>query len=297
MLHLTDKIKNMKKLILLAAVALFSFSACHSNNKAKEMPNSEITTEAIAIDAASVMGNVSEAKMELRMPEKPTESRVEEKLPRQIIRTANINFQVENAEKSHENISALLKKYNAYFGSDVRNQSNDRISYSTTIRVQQPQFDSLVNDLIKESIYTNNKAINAEDVTSEFVDITARLRNKKELEQRYLTILKQASKISDILEVEQNLQAIREEIESTEGRLKVMKDQISYSTITLDFYELLPYKEGPSFGFGYKFFQSIKNGWTGLVELILGLVTIWPLLIMIAVGFYFFRRWRKSKKG
>lgn len=290
----------MQRLIAILFVTLFFISACHSKENAPYLSNEAAATEAAAVvDAtAAAEGSVS-SKMKLMEPPIPenTSSRVEAATPRQIIKTATIRMQVNDAEKSHAAIQQLVKNNQAYFGKDERSQNNGSIDYNTTIRVAATSFDTLVDLLLKEAVFINNKEINTDDVTSEYVDVAARLRNKKELEQRYLQILKQATKVTDILEVEQNLQTIREDIEATEARLKSMQDQIAYSTIHLSFYQRLPYANEPGYSFGYKMLQSLKNGWYGLGELLLGLLSIWPMLIMIAVGVYFFFRWRKAKKA
>jgi hypothetical protein len=63
---------------------------------------------------------------------------------------------------------------------------------------------------MRESVYTDTKNITADDVTSEFVDVEARLKSKKEVEKRYLELLARAQKVTDVIEVENNLRVIRE---------------------------------------------------------------------------------------
>jgi hypothetical protein len=150
---------------------------------------------------------------------------------------------------------------------------------------------------MSESVYTNSKNITAEDVTSQFVDIEARLKTKKEVELRYTALLREAKKVSDILEVENNLRTIREEIESQEGQLKYLKDQVSYSTINLSIYQKLDYSPEPELGFFSKIKEAFVNGWRGLISFFVGLVSIWPFIVIFSVvGFYLIKRWRNRKK-
>ena len=210
-------------------------------------------------------------------------NRVETKEIQKIIKNATVNFQVEKNDSSHDRIARSLSAYEAYFGSDKRSQNSYEIQQIMVIRVPSVNFDKLMDILMKESIYTENKNITADDVTSEFVDIQVRLKSKKEVEKRYMELLSHAQKVSDVLEVENNLRVIREEIESTEGRLKLLKDQVAYSTITLTLTQRVKGETMPEAIFGYRLRESVVNGWQGLLSFALTLVSLWPFLLVLSV--------------
>ena len=292
----------MKRIILMAAITLLLVSC---ENKARILDSLE--TE--AIEAAV---EVSEARSSKTYEQKDEESsqknsgsddlqisgksRVIEKVPTQIIKNSNIQFQVRDVDASHQKISDLLKQFNAYYGSDNKTTSNYRVDNNSVIRVPSSAFEKLMEELMKESVYTNYKNITAEDVTAEFVDIQARLKTKKEVELRYLALLKQANKITDILEVEDKLRVIREEIEATEGRLKLLKDQVGYSTITLNIYQKLDYTPEPEMGFFSNFKEAFVRGWRSMVDVFIALVRIWPFAIVWIVGMVFvYRRFMRKK--
>jgi hypothetical protein len=149
---------------------------------------------------------------------------------------------------------------------------------------------------MEESVFTNYRNVTAEDVTDQFVDTETRLKAKKEVELRYLAILKQANKVADILEVEDKLRVIQEEIESVEGRLKLLKDRVSYSTITLIVYQKLDYRPEPEIGFLSKLKEAFVNGWRGFVTFILGVMHFWPFVIIAGVALpYVYRRLQRKK--
>ncbi len=214
----------------------------------------------------------------------------------QIIKNAHVQFQVKELELSHQKIATLLKQYAAYFGSDNKATSSYQIESNLVIRVPAAQFDKLMEELMRESIYTNYKNITAEDVTAQFVDIQARLKTKKEVEQRYIALLKQSNKVADILEVEDKLRVIREEIEAAEGRLKLLKDQVGYSTITLNMYQKLDYTPEPETGFFSNLKEAFVRGWRSLVDLLIVLVRVWPFVIIWGIGMVFvYRRYMRKK--
>jgi VIT1/CCC1 family predicted Fe2+/Mn2+ transporter len=218
-----------------------------------------------------------------------------DKIPQKIIKTADVAFQVENYKESRLKILNLVKKNKALVS--VERETNDgyRISNDMVIRVFSSSFDSLIDQIITCSIYIENKNINAEDVTEEFVDVSARLKTKKETENQYLEILKKARSIDEILAVQSKLQSIREEIESSQARLNYLDNRAQYSTINLKFYEKLPNVMQPDDSFGYRVSKALRTGWQGLVGFFIGLIYIWPL-IFIGLAVTYFIIWLVKRK-
>jgi hypothetical protein len=120
-----------------------------------------------------------------------------------IIKTADVRFQVEKLGEGVEAIKRNVKSAGGYITSSNQSRESTQITTSFTIRVPIVKFDSLLNGIMEASVYTDYKNINAQDVTEEYVDIEARTKTKKALEQRYLELLKQAKNVKEILEVEE----------------------------------------------------------------------------------------------
>ena len=135
------------------------------------------------------------------------------------------------------------------------------------------------------------KEIETVDVTEEFVDIQARLETKKALEKRYLNLLDQAKKVSDILEIEKQAGELRADIEAIEGRLRYLNSQIAYATLTITFYEEVP----TATGFAQQFENGFRNGWNGLVWFFVALVNVWPFILIVAGAVVGMRVWRKRR--
>ena len=134
------------------------------------------------------------------------------------------------------------------------------------------------------------------DVTAQHADITARLAAKRALEQEYLRLLKQAKKVSDMLEVQEKLGEVREEIEATESRLKKLNDQVGFSTITVVLYQplTLDTPDAPVVSIGSRLVEALYDGWRLIVGLLIGAVTVWPLWLLGAGGWWLIRRWRRK---
>jgi hypothetical protein len=101
--------------------------------------------------------------------------------------------------------------------------------------------------------------------------------------------LKKAKNVIEILEIEKQIGQLRSEIESIEGRLKYLQNQVSFSTLTMTFYEDLPNQTE----FGQKFKNGFRNGWDNLILFFVVLTNIWPFILIglgLVVGLRIYRR-------
>ena len=211
---------------------------------------------------------------------------------RKLIKTGQVGFKVTSVEKTKGALDQLCKDFQAYVSSEQQNNLGDRLEHSITIRVPAANYDALSVKIEALATKMESKSVNVQDVTEEFVDASARLKTKKELSTRYHEILKDAKTVTDILAVESQIGSVQAEIESMEGRLKYLGDQVAFSTLTVTYYE----KIGVDYGFASKFVNAIGNGWSNLLEFIIGIMTLWPFVILIGGGYWLFARWRKKRK-
>lgn len=220
------------------------------------------------------------------------------KIPEKIKKTADLNITVDDYKKARTEIEKIVKSGNAYIGSENEQNTTYSITNYMVIRVLNKDFDSMVNKLLTVASNVNSKNVTAEDVTAQFVDIQSRLKSKKEIEKRYLDILQKASKVSDILEIEQKLGEIREEIEAKEGELKFLSDQVNYSTINLNFHQEFEYTPTDRPGFFGRLGSAFGNGWSGFLSFLVGVVYVWPLWLILGLTAYLLVKFikRQSKK-
>lgn len=211
---------------------------------------------------------------------------------RKLIKTGSIKFETDDIKSTRDNIIESIKKYKGYLSSNKEYKSSRRINNTLIIRVPAKNFDLLLNDATKGVTKFDQKDINVKDVTEEFLDTEARLKTKKELENRYIELLKKANTVTEILEIEKQIGELRSEIESTEGRLKYLTSQVSFSTLTITIYQTVSSESN----FGYKFKDGFKNGWKNLIMAFVALTNIWPFIV-IAIGLFFgIKLLRKRKK-
>ncbi|MCW3082963.1 MAG: hypothetical protein JWP12_329 [Bacteroidetes bacterium] len=220
-----------------------------------------------------------------------------EKIPEKIKKTADIDLTVDDYKAAREAIGKIIASGHGYIGGENEQNSTYNITNRMLIRVTNKDFDAMVGNLSGIAAHVNSKNIYTEDVTAQFVDLTARLKSKKEVENRYLDLLKKAGKVDEILEVEEQLRVIQEEIESKEGELKYLKDQVDYSTINLNFHQDFEYKPADSPGFFGRIGNAFGNGWNGFLSFLVGLVYAWPMVLVLVIGGWFLYRFiRKQVK-
>ncbi len=283
--------KTLMRTIAAFIAALVLTSACNNKETSESYKAEESATMASLAKDETTSGEEMSIQESVAMP-----GRVELKHPAKIIKNAQIQFQVKNMNESHSRILSCLKAYNAYIGSDNSSTSGYQLQSDVVIRVPSESFDTLLKDILKESIYTNYSSTTTEDVTAQFVDIEARMKTKKDVEQRYTALLREAKKIQDILDIEEKLRVIREEIESAEGQLRLMKDQVSYSTISLNMYQKLDYQPEPNTGFVSSVLEAFIKGWRSMTDLFIGVIRVWPfVLIWIGVLFGVYRKFWSKK--
>ncbi len=118
-------------------------------------------------------------------------------------------------------------------GRDVGGYLSVRQDRSITIRVPRAKFDEALKK-IEATGDVIHRDIQAQDVTDEFLDTEVRLKNARAMRDRLQDLLQKAA-VKEALEIEKELGRITQEIERMEGRIKVLKDKIAFSTVTVNF--------------------------------------------------------------
>jgi hypothetical protein len=210
---------------------------------------------------------------------------------RKLIKQASISFETDDLSGTRKFISAVALQHKGYVSSETTNRYQDRNQLAITLRVPAQKFDTILTEIERHAVRVENKNVSSKDVTEEFIDVDARLRTKKELELRYLALLKDAKNVQDVIAVESQLVNVRSDIESMEGRLKYLSDQISLSTLSIECFEVV----GSRFAFFSSIFSALKNGWENLLKFIIGLLNIWPFIILGIVSIYLLLKVKKKK--
>jgi len=171
----------------------------------------------------------------------------------------------------------------------------DQVRQATLeLKVPSARFDELTEGLqpIGRLEFVN---VSAEDVSEEFVDLTARAANGRKLEERLIELLRtRTGKLQDVLSVERELARVREEIERIEGRLRYLKTSAQLSTLSVSLHEPMPIVATQGRGPIAEAFREAWRNFVGVVAAgVASLGYLVPVLVLgwgiLAVG----RKWRK----
>lgn len=215
-----------------------------------------------------------------------------------LIKEAIYRFEVKNVKESTEAIETALRKYPAYISSSSLRLENPVLENKMTIRIQNEYFNDLLKDIDKQAVFVNVRNVETEDVSKEFVDLESRLNTKREVEGRYMTILRnKAGTIEELLNAEKQIGALHEEIEATISRINYLKDQVRYSSINIEFYQTITETIVQSENaLSEKFADAFSTGLQGMITIGLVVVYLWPLILFggIISLFWMYRK-RLSK--
>ena len=218
---------------------------------------------------------------------------------KKIIKDGTITIRTDDILATKKGIDDQLKKMNAYYESEDLQNNDETISYALKIRVPANNFELLISNIENGKDEIKSKNIQARDVSEEYVDIEARLTNKREYLKRYREILSKALTVKDILAIEENIRTLQEEIESKEGRLKYLSDQVAFCTLNLNLYKNVEfiYKPQQQDKFSERVKTSLSSGWTSVINFILWIITLWPYIILIITIYIVIKRLFKKRKN
>jgi molybdopterin converting factor small subunit len=153
---------------------------------------------------------------------------------RMIIRTGYMTLVVVDVASAMEQITNLAASYDGFVVSSNSWQDQDRMYASISFRVVSERFNDTLKALRALAVEVKSESTSGQDVTEEYVDLTAKLRNLEAAETQLLKLMEQAGEVSDILEVQRELVKTRGEIEQTKGRMQYLEQSSSMSYIEVN---------------------------------------------------------------
>lgn len=230
-------------------------------------------------------------------------------IERKIIRNGSLMIDTDNPTEGQRQLTSIAESYGGYVvSSEFRQEGKDasRQTVTVTLRIPATQFDEALAK-IRATGRVRTENVTGKDVTEEFLDLEARIKTKRALEEQFLQIMKQAKSVSDALEVQTQIANVRTEIEQMEGRKRYLANQAALSTFTVTLTTPTPIVIAASTtGFGHNVKQAFADGVDFTVNLILMLIRLLIMFVPVAVFIllpaglvlrHFFRRWKVTRKA
>lgn len=275
----------MKKYIIVL-IGLVVLSSCAKN--ALNGKNADITSYSVEAKDVNYQAKTEEAASAFS-----DKNRIDLN-NRKLIKTGYIRFASDDVKQTRNSINELLIKYSGYISQENEISSSYNLRQELTVKIPKDNFDVFLNDLAAGVKKIDEKHIDVEDVTEEFIDIEAALKIKKETEAGYLKLLNQAKTVKDILEIQYQVQIIRSEIESIEGRLKYLEASVNFSTLNISFYQRLESaNKEPSFL--NMIVKALKGGVQIFAEVFIHLLYAWVFILIFIFFIVIFIKRRKRK--
>lgn len=158
-------------------------------------------------------------------------------LDRKIAYTAQINLQVQDMDSAFQAVSDLARQMGGFVASSSRKSDVDKPQGTLSIRVPAARYDDAMTALRRLGVKVEQETATARDVTEEYTDLEARVRNLEFTEARYKELMGQARTLDEVLRVQQLINQVRGEIDRTQGRLNVLSRLTDLATIEV---RLLP---------------------------------------------------------
>jgi hypothetical protein len=222
---------------------------------------------------------------------------------RKMIRTSSIDLVVQKPAEAAEKVCTLAENMGGFLVNSEVAGGQGATSGSLTVRVPAGKFEEARAAIRKLGLRVENEKTEAQDVTRQYVDQEASLRNLRAEEAQYLSILKQARTVKDTLEVSEKLSEVRGQIDQQQAEFNALSKQIETVAITVS---LRAEAEAQVFGLNwrplYQMKLSLRDGLdavaqygTAMLSLVFYLpaILLWMATIVVAAAL----GWRISRWG
>ena len=280
---------------------LVALLACNSGLLDSKNKTEEISVAKVDQDQNKAIGqddqgaDTAQASSQKQKPQSEIKAAQQPKIDwdKKIIKNATINLEVKNYQSFNDLLHGTIKRFAAYVAQEEQNQTDYKIENTITIKVPVDQFDDLVTTLTTGEQKLIDKKITSEDVTTQVVDTRSRMEAKKQVRVKYLDLLKEAKNMEEILNVQKEINGIQEDIEAANGRIEYLSHSAAFSTINLSYFQVLnaSAKNDGEASYGTKIWRSFKIGWHWVGELLIGLISIWPLFFLGFACWFAYKKW------
>lgn len=212
---------------------------------------------------------------------------------KKIIKNGDLSLKVDKVDDAVVRISSIARGNGGeLFSSNLYQNGSNVKNGSVTVKIPVANFENTFNEIKKVASLVIRESTSGQDVTEQYADLQAQLRNRQAEEQSFVRILDQAQKIEDVLAVTRELARVRGSIEQLQGSMKYLESQTDMSIISVSITEDANVTIANSwrpFQVLKESFNSLIGGLQGFVDLVirffivvLPFLIIWGVIIWVA---------------
>jgi hypothetical protein len=283
-------------LVLIATVLVIS-TACAAFNKSAPVP----TPAAPPMTSRSTMPQfAAPASSGVAYDEAASKGDSGNSEDRKIVRTGTMTLEVSDIGKSLAEIAQVAAQFDGYVvSSSQQADTGDNPSGSISIRVPADKYNDALQKLRSLAVKVTYENSNSQDVTEQYMDLKAQLKNYEATEAQFLELLKKAQNVTEILAVQRELSTVRGNIERVKGRIQYLDRTSDTSLITISLKKAKPIGESTWDVTGI--FKGAVDGLIGFGKVLLALA-IWllvfsPVWIIVLVIIFMVRRNKAKAKA
>ena len=219
-----------------------------------------------------------------------------------IIYTADLSIETKDYDWSRQQLNETLNDVDGYMESsnEYTDSTDNTRTLSLTLRVPEGSYSAFLGAAENVLGSVIRKSESADDVTTQYMDIEARLDSLTAQRSRLQELQSGADNLSDLLQIESSLSDVQYQIESYQSQLNWYSQQVSYCTVNITLDEVETLTTGTSFA--ARLADAAKNGWSnftaGAQAVVVFLMGAWPAIVIGAacgVVFYQVRHPRKKR--
>lgn len=246
-----------------------------------------------------------------------------QKTNRKFIRKADIKFKVKNVPKSTYAIEDATTKFGGFvtytnLQSTVSEKNETKVSQDSmlettkynvenniTIRVPNTRLDTVIKTIAKQIDFLDYRLISADDVSLELLKNQMAQNRSNTSEKRIeKAIDEKGKKLNTIIDAEDHLNDKKEQNDNGKLDNLSLKDQVSFSTLTLQIYQRETIKQemvaneksinGYRPNIGLQIWDSLKTGWFMLEGIIAFVVQLWGIVLIVFLTWFGYKKFLKK---
>ena len=212
-----------------------------------------------------------------------------------LVRNADLRVEVPSLEPALDRVREVAGDQNGTVaGLELRAESGDRRTATVTVRGPEDRFDTALAAL--RTVGTvRSESVQAQDVTEEYVDLTARRDALARQLGQYQRIMANTTGVDQVLKVQEEVERVQAELDRTAGRLRYLESRTAFSRITLRLEEPAPLAGGTLPSIVEVLGAGVQGFFAVLAGLVVLAITLLPLVLVGGAAWYLYRRYRRSK--
>jgi hypothetical protein len=202
-----------------------------------------------------------------------------------VIKTGEVRIEVSRGDfrQAMGEVVSIAGRYPGGFVLSTSVTGDDARSGTVVLRVPARSFEQALT-AIEDLGKVTREHVTGQDVTQEFIDLEARLRNFRAQEAVLLRLMDRANSVSDTIRVQGELQAVQLEIERLTGQLRYLEDQTSLGTLTVSLVETGAAAPKPGGTLQRAWAQALENSLGVVAAVIVGAGVVIPVALLVLVA-------------